>query len=580
MLSMLGKLFALLSRREKRDFFILQIFMFLTACAELFGTVSILPFMALAANPELIHSNEHIAYIHAVLGAPSSQHFLMMAGSLFASLVILSNALTLLSQFLMNRFSFRLGREVSARLFRYYLSKDLLFHTRTNSSSLIQRTMRDSQTLSGSLFASALRLNGRIFSIVLLSSLLFFISWQITLIILAILLSAYAFVFMVLRRRISANSILKKELDRKRTRWLNEGFEGIKDIKLYGAERMFSERYYAATREANRILSDNLLLGETPYYLIEAIVLCTVVCVTLYLINTSAGDVGSALPTLTLFCMAGFKLFPKIQQSYNCITQFRAAQPVFNKLYPDIVAAQQPLRSHSTHLHPMPIKHSIELRHINFSFPDSREPLFQNLSANFHAGKITAVIGASGAGKSTLMDILMGLHKAERGDIYVDDRIITDDLLPEWQASVGYVPQHVYLTDASIAENIAFGLELEDIDMNRVIAAARTAGLKEFIENLPKQYLTSVGERGCQLSGGQRQRIGIARAFYREVSVLILDEATSALDNETQHRILEGLKGIHPPKTIIMVTHRQETTAHADNIFITPTASSAHERNQ
>lgn len=564
MLNMLTKLFALLSRREKRDFFILQIFMFLTACAELFGTVSILPFMALAANPELIHSNEHIAYIHGVVGSPSSQNFVIMAGGLFASLVILSNALTLLSQFLMNRFSFRLGREVSARLFRYYLSKNLLFHTRTNSSSLIQRTMRDSQTLSGSLFASALRLNGRIFSICLLSSLLFIISWQITLIILAILLSAYAFVFMVLRQRISANSTLKKELDRKRTRWLNEGFEGIKDIKLYGAERMFSERYYAATREANRILSDNLLLGETPYYLIEAIVLCTVVCVTLYLINTSAGDISSALPTLTLFCMAGFKLFPKIQQSYNCITQFRAAQPVFIKLYPDIVAAQQPFRSVATQSPPMKIKQSIELRDICFSFPGSSSSVFDNVSASFAAGKITAVIGASGAGKSTLMDILMGLHKPEKGDIYIDGGIITDAILPEWQASVGYVPQHVYLTDASIAENIGFGLELYDIDMNRVMAAARRAGLQEFIESLPKKYLASAGERGCQLSGGQRQRIGIARAFYRDISVLILDEATSALDNETQHRILDELKSSTPKITIIMVTHRKETIAFAD----------------
>lgn len=562
---MLRKLFALLSRREKRDFFILQVFMFLTACAELFGTVSILPFMALAANPELIHSNEHIAYIHSVVGAPSSQHFLMMAGGLFASLVILSNVLTLLSQFLMNRFSFRLGREVSARLFRYYLSRDLLFHTRTNSSTLIQRTMRDSQTLSGSLFASALRLNGRIFSITLLSSLLFLISWQITLIILAILLSAYAFVFMVLRQRISQNSIMKKELDRKRTRWLNEGFEGIKDIKLYGAERMFSERYYIATREANRILSDNLLLGEAPYYLIEAIVLCTVVSVTLYLVNTTTGDISSTLPTLTLFCMAGFKLFPKIQQSYNCITQFRAAQPVFIKLYPDIVAAQQPFRSLAPQTPPITIKQSIELRNICFSFPGGSSPVFQNFSASFASGKITAVIGASGAGKSTLMDILMGLHKADKGDIYVDGNIITEEILPEWQTSVGYVPQHVYLTDASIAENIAFGLELDDIDMNRVTAAARRSGLEEFIESLPQKYLSPVGERGCQLSGGQRQRIGIARAFYRDISVLILDEATSALDNVTQHRILDELKSSTPKITIIMVTHRKETIAFADD---------------
>lgn len=564
MLSMLKKLFQLLSKREKRDFFIMQFFMLLTALAELFSTISILPFMALAANPLLHTQNSYIVRIHDFMGSPSDEVFLFILGAVFGVLVLVSNALLLLSQFLMNRFSFRLGREMSSKLFRYYLSKELRFHTQINSSKLIQKTMRDAHMLSGELFTSALKLNGRIFSILFLTSLLFIVSFWVATMTVVMLAGSYALVFLVVRKRISQNSLKQAEYDRQRTRWLNEGFEGIKDIKLYSAESMFVERYYLATKHSNRINSDNLLLAETPYYLIDSIVLCGVVLATLYFISQQ-NSLTHAIPTLTLFCMAGYKLVPKIQQGYNCITQIRRAQPIFEHLYDDLKMANA-LGSEPRQQAPLVnINNAIEMRNVRFSYKD-RE-LFNSLDIHIPAKKITAIIGPSGIGKSTLLDIFMGLTMPESGQLFIDGKPLNRGHLEGWKASVGYVPQLVYLTDATIAENIAFGVELKNIDMSRVERAARLANLHEFIEDLPHKYLENTGERGNRISGGQRQRLGIARAFYRDISVLVLDEATSALDNATQSAILNGLKSMNPPMTIVMVTHREETMAYADNII-------------
>lgn len=538
--------------------------MLATALAELFSTISILPFMSIAADPTLLES-PYIAKIHNAFGKPEHKDFLIILGALFGILVLLSNCLLLLSQFLMNRFSFRLGRELSCRLFSYYLSKDMLFHNLTNSSQLIHRTMWDAQTLSGNLFAASLHLNGRIFSILTLTTLLLFVNLSVTMITLAVIGGGYMFIFLVIRKAIARNSKTINECDRERLRWLNEGFEGVKDIKLYTAENMFIQKFYAATRTSNRKHSDNLLLWASPYYLIETIVLFGIVFITLNFLHGTA-EMTEALPSLTLFCVAGFKLIPKIQQAYNYLAQIKSSSLIYQNLYPDIASASSARHEFGKPADAMHPISSIQLSNICFSYPDASRPLFQNLSIQLRVGKITAIIGRSGCGKSTLLDILMGLIEPKSGSIIVDGKIIGKDDMHSWQSCVGYVPQLVYMTDASVAENIAFGVPTDQLDIKKVEDAARMAGIFNFIQSLPEKFATRIGERGSLISGGQRQRLGIARAFYRDISVLILDEATSALDTETQTSILSNLKSLNNPLTIVMVTHREETVLFADDV--------------
>lgn len=560
------KLFELLTPKQRREFYLLQVIMLMASLVELVGTASIMPFIALAADPAIVETNHYLSLSSDFLGNPSEDRFLLIVGACFISFVLLSNALLFFSQFLMSRYSFRLGGEISSRLYGYYLERDILFHGRTNSATLTQRVLRDAFTLSTNLIAPALRMNARFFSIILLSGLIIFVNPVIAFTTLFVLGLVYWFIFRVIRQKIYDNGNKVITLGRTRNKLLNESFGGIKDLKLYALERRYLDHYANDTKVSNRASADNEVLGDFPYYLVEAVLLTGMVIMILYLYSSQLG-LGPVLPVLTLYAMAGMKIVPKVQQSYLAITKIRSAQPAFRVVYADLRHSSRRatlIDSENGRIRP---RASFGLSNIYFSYDESLPPVFSDYSINFTVGEITAIVGGSGAGKSTLLDILMGLIDQDSGVVLIDGEVIPADQFPNWRASVGYVPQEVYLTDATAAENIAFGMPVSDIDMDRVRRAARMAKIDDFINTLPEAYQTNIGERGSQFSGGQKQRLGLARAFYREVDVLLLDEATSALDAETQGSILRGVKALTPKLTVIMVTHRAETIAIADRII-------------
>ncbi len=559
-------MFHLLSRKQKREFLILQVFMLLASVAELVGTVSIMPFIALSANPDIVHTQPILASVHQYLGDPSHKDFLFIVGGIFIGLMVIANLVMMVSQFLMNRYSFRVGGEISARLYGYYLSRDILFHSATNSASLVQRIMRDSMILSVALIAPALRLNARLFSIILLTAMVIYVDPMVALNTVLVLVLVYWFIFHFVRRHIRRNGELISRLGEKRNQALNESFHGIRDIKLYSSEYGYLKRYLLDTKVSDRASADNLILGDSPYFIVETIIFAGMVLLTLYLYSME-GSLNSALPVLTLYGLSAIKIIPKVQQSYVAVTRIRSAQPVFEQMYEDMVASRKVNPFDHASVDVMRLRSGIEIRDLSFRFKGDRQPVFSHFSAEFRAGDITAITGSSGVGKSTLLEILMGLITPDSGLILVDGAEIPEDLQPDWRASIGYVPQDVYLSDATVAENIAFGVEHDKIDLERVKAMARHACIDRDIEELPDGYLTAVGERGGLLSGGQRQRIGIARALYRNVSILLLDEATSALDETTQTEILNKLAEYESDLTVIMITHRSETLAIADRVI-------------
>ncbi|MFK7731862.1 MAG: ABC transporter ATP-binding protein, partial [Pseudomonadales bacterium] len=435
----------------------------------------------------------------------------------------------------------------------------------TNSADLIQQIMFDTQRLSTHLVAPALRLNGRAFSIVLLSLLIVMVDVRVAAATLVCLVVVYWFVFYALRSRIYTNGQFISSANARRNKLLIQSLEGIKDIKLYAAESQLAGQFKTSTNKVTRAMAENMILGQSPYYMVETVVLVGMLLITLYFL-TVKGGVEAVLPVLTLYAMAGFKLVPKVQQSYLAVTQIRSAQAVFDKLYEIVRAAsQRPERVESAGaaLHP---QHDIQLQNISYSYPDAATPLFEDYSLTVPAGQILAITGRSGMGKSTLVEILMGLISPDSGTLLVDGQPLNESTLGAWQKAVGFVPQTVYLSDASIAENIAFGIFPENIDHDRVRYAAARAAIDTEIEQFADGYNTLVGERGALLSGGQRQRVGIARALYRDVSVLVLDEATSALDTQTQELFFKTLEKASEQLTVVMVTHRQETLKYADTV--------------
>lgn len=558
-------LFKVLTPRQLREFLILQCFMLLSAAVELVGTVSIMPFIALAADPGLVESNSYFMRAHQWLGSPPHAEFLVITGLVFVGIILISNLIFLTTQFLMYRYSFRVGGELSSQLYGYYLSKDVLFHGRTNSADLTQRIMRDTLTLSGSLIGPALRVNSRIFSIALLAGLLVVIDPIVAFSTVLALGSVYWLIFKFVRAAIYRNGQTISRLGELRNRLLNESLGGIKDVKLYSSEPSFIHHYRTNTKQSDRASADNLILGETPFYAVEAVVFAGMVLLTLYLYDKES-SLQQALPMLTLYCVTGLKIVPKVQQSYLAITRIRSAQPVFQRLYSDLLASKETAFHDSAEDEPIVPAKSIALKGVTFGFSSDVPPVFDDYSLVLESGKITAITGSSGVGKSTLLEILTGLIEPQTGYIEIDGVRLEPEDMASWRRTIGYAPQDVFLTDSSFGENIAFGVQPENIDLIRVENSAKIAGIDEYIESTPEGYATSIGEHGRLMSGGQRQRIGIARALYRGVSVLILDEATSALDMKTQNLVLDNIKSMRDKMTVVMVTHRAETLRIADRV--------------
>ena len=280
-----------------------------------------------------------------------------------------------------------------------------------------------------------------------------------------------------------------------------------------------------------------------------------------------SGNFGTALPILSLYVFAGYRLMPALQQIYSSFTQLAFIGPSIEKLYEDIKSLKPFNRNQDQSA--LSFNKSITLKNVHYNYPNASRTALKDINLIIPIKSTVGLVGATGSGKTTTVDIILGLLEAKKGTLEIDGKIITQQNKRSWQKAIGYVPQHIYLTDDTISANIAFGVEIEDINQEAVEKASKIANLHEFIiDELPKKYQTTIGERGVRLSGGQRQRIGIARALYHNPQVLILDEATSALDNQTEKAVMDAINNLSKNITIILIAHRLSTVKSCDKIFL------------
>jgi HlyD family secretion protein len=345
-------------------------------------------------------------------------------------------------------------------------------------------------------------------------------------------------------------------------------------VLLLGRQRDFIARFTAVSRHFAEATGANLAMSRVPRYAMELLAFGGVISLVLYLLAAHEGNLGTILPVLSIYALAGFKLLPAFQQIYTALSQVRGNLAAFDALRDDLRASAEtepdsqvadPDPETRAHLTP---EHAIELADITFTYPGKADPALRDVRVEIPVNRVIGLVGATGSGKSTLIDILLGLIRPQQGELRVDGVPVAEDRLRVWQNSLGFVPQAIFLADSTIRENIAFGLPPEATDEDRVRRAATMAHLDELLEELPLGLETRVGERGVQLSGGQRQRIGIARALYDDADVLILDEATSALDGITERLIMDAIHDFSGRKTIIMIAHRLATVKQCDCIYL------------
>jgi HlyD family secretion protein len=387
---------------------------------------------------------------------------------------------------------------------------------------------------------------------------------QVALVAAVLIGGGYALIFRILKHQLEVHGTAVWRTGNTKQRLLTESLGGIKEIKLAGTEHVYEERLDEVSSVGLRSGSVVDLLGDLPRFVLEPMAFCALLSLGIYMLlqrDTAQHIVG----VLSLYAMAGYRLLPAAQSVFKTSSQIRANGGVVEELLVDVRAGRAVPKRSVAPVTPLP-SGDIHLENVWFEYPDTSGPVVKGLSLDVPRSAIAVLVGPSGAGKSTVADLLLGLLRPTKGTIRVGDRDIADSLR-SWQATLGYVPQNIFLLDDTIAANISFG-SAHEIDMQKVRRAAEMAHIAPFIESLPGQYEYVVGERGALLSGGQKQRIGIARALYHDADVLVLDEATSALDTMTERDIIATLAELKRTKTIVMIAHRLSTIKAADYIVL------------
>ncbi|ALO46401.1 ABC transporter ATP-binding protein [Pseudohongiella spirulinae] len=561
-------LWSMLSPAQHRQIIMLQGLILTMALVEVIGVASILPFMTIVSNPDVLSGETFLAQLYQASGATSHDIFLFWSGVAVLGLLALSSLTSILTSWHIIHTGQRLGADLSIRLYQHYLLQPWLFHSTHHSATLTNHIAGECHRVMSQIINPLLQLNARIATSTLLLVTVFLVNPVAAAIGAVAFFSIYAVLFMTVRRRLSHIGEQTSAAGRRRYRLMTEGFGAIKELMLLGRQPQFIADYTDSAHDLARQQGNMNALAQLPRYLVELTAFGAVIMLVLYLLRADNGDSSTLLPLLSLYALAGFKLLPAFQQIYASLAQIRGNLPAFHAIKEDLEISQQTQLPQTVATEAVRPQQQIALEKVSFTYPGKSEPALNQISLSIPVNHSAAFVGPSGAGKSTCVDMILGMLPPDSGKLTVDDQTISDHNRRAWQNSIGYVPQSIYLADASIRDNIALGLSRGDIDEERLERAAALAHINEFVDQLPDGLNTLVGERGVQLSGGQRQRIGIARALYHDPAVVVLDEATSALDTISERHIMDAIADMRQQKTVIIIAHRLSTIQHCDTIFV------------
>ena len=560
------KLLDLLTPPERKRAGLLLGMIFVMATLDVIGVASIMPFMAVLANPKLVQTNVFLNAVYTRLGFTDPQQFLFALGILVFVLLMVSLAFKALTTFAQLRFTLMREYSIGKRLVEGYLHQPYSWFLSRHSAELGKTILSEVATVIGSGMSPMMALIAQGTVATALLALLIMIDPKLAFIVGLTLATAYALIFKATRGYLARIGKERIQANQGRFTAVSEAFGASKEVKVGGLEQACIRRFSDPAQTYARHQASADVISQLPRFALEAIAFGGMLMVVLYLMAES-GSFASALPIIALYAFAGYRLMPALQQIYSAITQLRFAGPALDALHADLMSLQPayPNPSQDT----ITLKQAMTLSQIQYRYPNAPNLALKSLSLTIPAKSTVGLVGATGSGKTTTVDLILGLLEAQEGTLEVDGQAITEHNRRAWQRAIGYVPQQIYLADDTVATNIAFGLKATEIDQKAVERAAKIANLHEFVVNeLPQQYQTTVGERGVRLSGGQRQRIGIARALYHNPQVLILDEATSALDNLTEQAVMEAVHSLGHEITIILIAHRLSTVKACDTIFL------------
>ena len=544
------------------------------ALFQVIGITSIFPFLAIAADPERIRRSHFGMRFLELFPPMENRQLLLVAGIIAIVALLLSNAVNLISEYARTRYAQNFAHWLRVRLLRRMASQPYTYFLQRNSGDLLKKILGDVSNYTGGVLLPLLDTVARVLTAVLLLATLFLVQPLIALSAAIVLGAYYVIIFRLLARK-------RREIDESLKisvagsyREAQQMLGGIKPVKVHRVEEHFLSRFGKHSAVLARMYARVPVIANSTRYFVEPLAFGGLV-VAVLLLAARGRDFSDILPNLGVMALAGYRLLPSLQLLYGQLTQVSSMRHAVDEVYDEFVAAETDKSiSPATIAHtaapttPFHWNDAITLREVSYRYPGASRPALKGLSLIIPKNTSVGVVGPTGSGKSTFVDLLLGLYHPTAGEILVDGRPLTPALVPAWQASIGYVPQDIFLTDDTIARNIAFGLPDEKIDPACLREACAMAQVLEFIEaELPDRFDTRVGERGIRLSGGQRQRIGLARALYHRPSLLILDEATSALDVATEAKLLEALRRVAGKLTMVVAAHRLSAVANCDQLI-------------
>lgn len=564
----LKKILFLLSSQERKHAALLMVMIIIMAFLDMVGVASILPFMAVVTNPSIIETNLILNSLYqysSSLGVENNEQFIFVLGILVFILLVVSLSFKTLTTYLQVRFVQMSEYSIGKRLMKGYLCQPYSWFLSRHSADLGKIILSEVGQVIGNGIRPIMDLIAKGLTTFALITLLVLVDPRLTLIVGLLMSVVYLFIYYFVRNYLKRTGEDRLKNNQLRFTSVSEAFGAAKEVKIGGLEETFIESFSNSAQVVAKTVASSQIIGQLPRFILEAIAFGGLLLIILYSIMDT-GSFNSAIPVISLFVFAGYRLMPAIQHIYASFTQLAFIGSSIDKLYNDLKNLKTFNKKQDQGI--LPFNKLISLKNICYNYPNSSRATLKNLNLSIPAKSIIGLVGATGCGKTTTIDIILGLLTPQEGTLEVDGKVITEQNSRSWQRSIGYVPQHIYLSDDTVAANIAFGVKPKNINQDMIEKASKIANLHEFVINeLPQKYNTEIGERGIRLSGGQRQRIGVARALYHSPKVLVLDEATSALDNQTEKAVMDAVNNLGKDITIILIAHRLNTVKNCDIIY-------------
>jgi ATP-binding cassette, subfamily B, bacterial PglK len=563
---LLERLWRQISRACKIQLAIMILLMVIVAFAEVISIGAIMPFLTVLVSPDLIFHHRMAGPIIEIFGVTEAKQLMFPVTIAFVVAVIIANGLRMLLYWLQLHLAYRIGSDFSKNIFEHTLYQPYSTHLEKNSSEIIATIISKSESIVGQVVLPSMVMMSSVIILLAITVTLVFLNPALTFLGLFSLILTYVLIAKFFKKSISIQGVIINEKSTKLIKVIQESLGGIRDVIIDGTQKAYCRIFQEVDQPLKKAHAAVFAMIGMPRFVIEGLGVCAI-AVLAYQLTVGSSVPQATIPILGVLVLCAQRLLPLLQQGYASWTSMHAGKMA---LADSLTLLESPLPSFASEgnakVKPMQFFNEIVFSDIRFSYYPNQLPVLNGIHLAIPKGARIGVIGVTGGGKSTLLDLLMGLLSPTHGEILVDGCCLGPEAMPSWQACISHVPQTVYIADATVAENIAFGVSPENINLDEVLIAAQQACIAEVIEALPMKYNTRVGERGARLSGGQRQRIGIARALYKRSQIIIFDEATSALDIETERLVMDSLSDLGRDLTLVIVAHRLSTLKVCDQI--------------